>query len=319
VQYKTLRLKRPTEEAYKELQDAYDFYCDQLFDNALPSCMITFQREKKTMGYFAPRRFVNREGSITDEIALNPEYFAVIPMVEILQTLVHEMAHQWQFHLGQHKSRSGYHNAEWAAKMEAIGLMPSDTGGPGGKKTGQSMGDYIIGGGRFDQVTRNILLPAGFAISWFDRHHVLLPQPAAVLETAAVVLATTSSAPGSQPELFATAAEEQMYQPPATLHGNLSLVTPSGENRSNRTKYVCPECKLALWGKPNARVGCLDCNLAMPADVGIPPVLPPSTTEDLQCSNQHQSPGLCLDSSPVGGQSPSSSDRGTSCSCRGSA
>ena len=40
-----------------------------------------------------------------------------------MATLVHEMIHQWQEDHG-HPPRRCYHNAEWADKMEAIGLMP---------------------------------------------------------------------------------------------------------------------------------------------------------------------------------------------------
>ncbi len=35
--------------------------------------------------------------------------------------------------------------------MERVGLMPSDTGQPGGRKVGQSMTHYIITGGAFDR------------------------------------------------------------------------------------------------------------------------------------------------------------------------
>jgi len=60
------------------------------------------------------------------------------------------MAHLWQHHYGR-LSRSGYHSAEWAAKMQTIGFMPSDTGQPGGKITGQRMTHYIDEGGKFSQ------------------------------------------------------------------------------------------------------------------------------------------------------------------------
>ena len=40
--------------------------------------------------------------------------------------------------IGQAAAR-GYHNKEWAAKMKAIGLMPSNSGAVGGKETGQQM------------------------------------------------------------------------------------------------------------------------------------------------------------------------------------
>ncbi len=54
---------------------------------------------------------------MTDEIAMNPSYFGVVPLLEILQTLVHEMAHAWQFHFGE-PGRRGYHNKEWADKWK---------------------------------------------------------------------------------------------------------------------------------------------------------------------------------------------------------
>lgn len=84
-----------------------------------------------------------------------------------MQTLVHEMAHQWQCHFGK-CSRGGYHNRQWASKMENIGLMPSDTGGPGGKRTGPSMSDYPIEGGRFEQEWKK-LRKKGFEVHWESR------------------------------------------------------------------------------------------------------------------------------------------------------
>jgi predicted SprT family Zn-dependent metalloprotease len=65
-----------------------------------------------------------------------------------MSTIVHEMVHHWQHHLGK-PSRSTPHNTEWANKMEAIGLMPSSTGQPGGKRTGHRVADYILPGGAF--------------------------------------------------------------------------------------------------------------------------------------------------------------------------
>lgn len=85
-----------------------------------------------------------------DEIALNPDTFVRQTDKEILSTLVHEMVHQWQFVYGK-PGRGRYHNRQWADKMESIGLMPSDTGQPGGKRTGQNMSDYIIQGSNFDR------------------------------------------------------------------------------------------------------------------------------------------------------------------------
>lgn len=158
----------PTTAAYAELQSAFDHYNHALFANALPHCLITMQRKKGVYGYFSSERFIHRHDmSMTDEIAINPAYFAVVPLLEILQTLVHEMVHAWQFHFGK-PSRRGYHNTEWADKMISLGLMPSSTGKPGGKRTGEQMGDYPIDGGAFLQATDR-LLRGDFAISWIDR------------------------------------------------------------------------------------------------------------------------------------------------------
>ena len=85
-------------------------------------------------------------------------------MQEVLSTLAHEMVHQWQAYYGS-PSRSAYHNKEWADKMESIGLMPSDTGKPGGKRTGQQMTHYIITGGLFEQACSS-LLSDGFRLAW---------------------------------------------------------------------------------------------------------------------------------------------------------
>ena len=43
------------------------------------------------------------------------------PIEESMGTLVHEMVHFWQQEFGT-PSRRGYHNREWADKMEALGL-----------------------------------------------------------------------------------------------------------------------------------------------------------------------------------------------------
>ncbi|EPZ1174197.1 SprT-like domain-containing protein, partial [Escherichia coli] len=88
---------------------------------------------------------------------------------DTLSTLVHEMVHVWQHYTpGIKKCRGGYHDRVWGEKMEQIGLMPSNTGLPGGRKTGQQMTHYIIRGGRFQTAVYD-LLKSGFSISWYDK------------------------------------------------------------------------------------------------------------------------------------------------------
>jgi hypothetical protein len=165
---RTKRRFDPTPQSYGPLGRACKVLNDKLFGGELPPCLITLQRKKRALGFFAGRRFRSADGTIvTDEIALNPAHFAERGPKKVLSTLAHELAHQWQHHFGK-PTRTGYHNAEWAAKMTAIGLVPSDTGRAGGKKTGQRMTHYVKAGGAFDRVA-NKLIAKGFALAFVER------------------------------------------------------------------------------------------------------------------------------------------------------
>jgi hypothetical protein len=50
------------------------------------------------MGYLSYNRFIatSDKDSFTSELALNPEYFGVTPIIETLQTIVHEQVHLFQ-------------------------------------------------------------------------------------------------------------------------------------------------------------------------------------------------------------------------------
>lgn len=157
----------PTEEAYRELQKAYDLFNERLFDSQLPGALLVMTRRKNTFGYYSPKRFANREGEVTDEIALNQSYFAVRSVEQVLSTLGHEMCHQWQEHFGS-KTRRCYHDKEFATKMESLGLITSDTGYPGGKRVGEKITHYITEDGLFIKVCRE-LLESSFGIVWYDR------------------------------------------------------------------------------------------------------------------------------------------------------
>jgi hypothetical protein len=157
-----------TEREYSTMQQAYDFFNAELFEGSLPHVLITYQRHARAEGYFSYERFSARtDDGKAHELAMNPDVFSIRDDRAILDTLVHEMAHVWQFEHGK-PSRSGYHNKEWAKKMREIGLQPSDTGKIGGKETGQSMSDYIIPGGRFD-VAYAKLAKTGLKLNWQSR------------------------------------------------------------------------------------------------------------------------------------------------------
>ena len=133
--------------------------------------LICLSSNPKFYGYFQAGRFIHTDGEIKDELAMNPKYFIGRPLLLTLSTLVHEMCHchVWQEHFGVKKSLRTYHNHEWAKTMERVGLMPSNTGKEGGKKTGQKMTHYIIEQGMFETKSQ-ILLTEDFNISWSDRY-----------------------------------------------------------------------------------------------------------------------------------------------------
>jgi hypothetical protein len=154
-----------TQRTYERLGTAYDWLNRRLFGGTLPPCLITFQRARGARGYFWREAVRARRGKRrTDEIALNPNAFPGRSDKDVMSTLVHEMVHLWQFHFGK-PGRRGYHNRQWAAKMEDVGLRPSTTGRPGGARTGESVTHYVISGGPFEAAWGE-LYRSGFRLEW---------------------------------------------------------------------------------------------------------------------------------------------------------
>lgn len=103
-----------------------------------------FAAYQKLYGYFNRALFAPQ----LPPCILNPVTLKVRTPREVCASLVHEMVHLWQAEVGA-PSRGGYHNREWADKMESVGLMPSTTGKPGGERVGQRMTHYVVAGGPF--------------------------------------------------------------------------------------------------------------------------------------------------------------------------
>jgi hypothetical protein len=221
-----------TGRAYHGLDAAYAFFNRVLFSGKLPEVVLTLQRKKGSLGYYAPARFADtanrteaagasvadmRAAGAVDEIALNPSSFRERSTIDVLSTLVHEMVHVAQAHFGK-PSRGGYHNAEWAAAMAAVGLIPTDTGKPGGKMTGQHMDHYIEPGGRFAVAAAAFFTAGGtvtlFGDLWSDGDDAAKPKSKAGV----------------------------------------------------KAKYTCPVCGLNAWAKPDARLSCTDCEEEMESD-----------------------------------------------------
>lgn len=157
----TTKTDDPTLEQFGAYHNAWTFFNDQLFDGVLSKCLLNFSWHAKANGFFSPQRWSKGEAR-THEISLNPDLLER-PVIESMGTLVHEMVHQWQQEYGTPPRRC-YHDREWSTKMEAVGLIPSDTGEPGGRKTGQRITHYIDPAGRFQKAFD--LIPVEYLIPW---------------------------------------------------------------------------------------------------------------------------------------------------------
>lgn len=271
-------MRTPTEESYRPFEDAYSFFNERLFGGELPECLITFQRQKRIMGYVSLERWVNNQQEYKHELAINPEYFANYPLIEICQTLCHEMVHVWQSKFGT-PGRRGYHNLEWANKMMAIGLMPSTTGEPGGDIVGEHVADYILFDGAF-KAAFDELTATGFQLTWMDRYPVVRQETRTVTYTrvgkpveldtqapsASMMLEdrTETTARQTLPYSFEEldAAFTEVFTPQLLPPAN-AVPTTKPKVSSNKHKYRCPKCHMQLWGKPELYVICGECNAAL--------------------------------------------------------
>ncbi|TXF89252.1 SprT family zinc-dependent metalloprotease [Neolewinella aurantiaca] len=237
----------PTTEIYSVLQEAYESLNLTLFDGALPNCMIILRRGRNYHGHYAPDRFQNIDEHgqpvVADEIALNPHTMRR-PPVDVLSTLAHEMVHLWQHKFGK-PSRGGYHNKEWANKMDAIGLAPTDTGQRGGKRTGQRMTHYIV--------------PEGKYVLWAER---FLDDRKINWASSVLMMIADGMIPLPGPEVDGDNTFGGGHTP-----SKVELIA----RKKRRIKYSC--AKHNVWGKPGLKLTCDECEEVMapePGELGDP-------------------------------------------------
>jgi len=242
----------PTTEFYDFLQFAFSHFNQSLFNNNLPNCMMTIQRQKSVMGYFSADRWSNSEGLYAHEIALNPSYFASHKLIEVLQTLVHEQCHLWQYTHGKNKSRTSYHNREWAEKMQSIGLIPSHNGLPGGKKTGQTMSDYPEKNGHF-VISCMELLKSGGHLQWIDTEPSFDQscQPRNIDHQNILDLEEY----GKRENL----ENLTILSCPVKIEIPETSITQCTQKRKSKSRYTCPNCEVNVWGKMGLNLICGDC------------------------------------------------------------
>lgn len=247
-----MKEKKPTSEFYNLFEMIYSYYNEKLYNGELPNCMFVLTRKKNTFGYFIANRWRNNENFQTDEIAINPLMFGKYELVEILKTVAHEMCHLWQFRLGSPSERT-YHNKEWGDKMESIGLMPSNTGLPGGKKTGQQMMEYVIENGPFHLETIALLNKNIFKQLWFDNTGVEITSENITSQFEQIEL------PEDHFRALIENTEVSHTRVRAAQSNPFETDLTPDEDKKRKIKYSCPICDYNVWGKPGLKIRCNEC------------------------------------------------------------
>ena len=256
-------MTQPTIEFFQLMQMAFTHFNATLFQDKLPECMITAQRQRNVMGYFSAERWRHTNGEIAHEIALNPAYFAQHRLIEVLQTLVHEQVHLWQHVFGKHKSRSGYHNREWANKMKSVGLIPSHNGLPGGRVTGQSMSDYPDPNGEFIRACKS-LITQGYQLNWIDTEPAIDDSCQPRHEW----MESAASTPAEEDSDTDVVLMNLLMQPIIELVPEIDLRSDPVklQKKQSKSRYSCPSCSVHVWGKPDLNLICGDCGVQLKVD-----------------------------------------------------
>lgn len=263
----------PTNELYQSLLKAYFHFNKKLFDAQLPEVIFTVQRQKGVLGYFAPERWSSVDGEHCHEIAINPAHLGQCRIIEVLQTLVHEMAHCWQFCYGK-PGRGSYHNKEWANKMIHIGLQPTSTGFPGGNIVGQQMSDYPIEGGLFLQACETLIVNNTFSIPWIDRLQTpqsLIHDNSAQTTTDVIYGHHVNVEDESEDRVTADQASPDdlsIKELMAMTYSELlpeDTFLPVAQTSRSKSTYQCLACRNKVWGKPEMKIICANCDQAFVA------------------------------------------------------
>jgi hypothetical protein len=112
-----------------ELHKAFDLYNEEFFGGALPQVVITIQSQGKRSAYgwiSVQKVWSDGAGSELHEINISAEHIGSRDnkMVDVLQTLLHEMIHLYALENDiKDVSRNGsYHNKSFKANAEAHGM-----------------------------------------------------------------------------------------------------------------------------------------------------------------------------------------------------
>lgn len=253
-------LDSPTQQLYDSMEIAYRYFNQQLFNNKLPKVIFTTQRSGLgILGHFASDRWKSIDGTGAHEISINPTYIARSCQMDVISTLVHEMAHCWQQCFGK-PGRGGYHNKEWAYKMADIGLMPSNTSEPGGDIVGEQMSHYIIRNGPFFNAYQNLVTQENYGWRWIDTRATPIKRDITVVdvENPRLLIQKPKTTPVSIVDW--DDLDESRF---GNLMDDDAINDWKPDVNKNKITYCCSSCDMRVWGKPNLSIICGECDLEL--------------------------------------------------------
>jgi len=245
----------PGVEIATELDKAFAYLNERLFDNKVEPCVVVVSKLKRSWGHFWHSQFARRLDlrNRLHEIGID---FTRIGNegkgdIDVLSTIAHEMAHALVYQIdkaeaaeaaaakvgGEFKPKT-YHCGVWAALMDKIGLTPiaiGSNGQPTGKKTGQNATHEIVKGGPFEVVSKE-LLATGFKFNWsmVGGYYDEMGRPVRV-----------KIGKGGKMSIAIGGEEGEGGEPKVKK-----------ARAGAKAVHVCPHCSSKAWGKPSLVITC---------------------------------------------------------------
>jgi hypothetical protein len=155
--------------------------------------------------------------------------------------------------------------------------MPSSTGEPGGNITGQNMSDYMLEDGRFYQACNRLLSQENYRLNWVDRKALPRLFPPVIVKSKDAIFpekilnSSVTVAPIEIDDLKSDASEFEVKIENIDTHTLLTestfsdlmplgFVTQEESKKPSRYRYVCPSCNIKIYGKPQLKVRCENCD-----------------------------------------------------------
>ncbi len=120
---------------HAELRRAFQFFNGLYWGGELPEPVITFATNAPNgarLGHFQQRTWEGSDGVLRDELVIYSDLALRAGILQVLQTLLHEMVHVWQENghpAMTGKGKTAHHNERWHAEAQRVGLL---TSGPKG-------------------------------------------------------------------------------------------------------------------------------------------------------------------------------------------